>query len=70
MTSVRTLESALVHDVRKFDALMIAGNDLIILTSWMAAEGYTSDNIAEAVRKPWHWADELEQAKADLTGRA
>ena len=44
-------------------------DDLIILTSWMVFEGYDADNIAEAVRKPWDWADELEQAKADLTGR-
>ena len=40
-----------------------------LLTSWMVTEGYDADSVAEAVRKPWAWADELEQAKADLTGR-
>ena len=51
-------------------AKTIDHGDLILLTSWMVTEGYSADNIAEAVRKPWHWADVLAEAKADLTGRA
>ena len=50
-------------------SLNVSHDDLILLTSWMVTEGYDADNIAEAVRKPWHWADVLAEAKADLTGR-
>lgn len=44
----------------------ITHQDLIILTSWMASELYSADTIAEAVRKPWNWLEELKQAKTDL----
>ena len=44
-------------------------DDLVLLTAWMAAEGYTPNDIAYAVEKPWKWAEELVQAKAALTGR-
>lgn len=41
----------------------ISYDDLIRLTAWMAEHGYTAENIAEAVEKPWHWTDELARAK-------
>ena len=44
-------------------------DDLIILVDFMVGEEYPKSDIAEAVRKPWNWAEELIQAKADLTGR-
>jgi len=51
------------------DDTLFAGVDLVILTAWMATEDYSASDIAEAVRKPWYWTEELIQAKADLTGR-
>jgi len=45
-------------------------DDLIILTAWLAANGYDADTVAEAVRKPWNWLEELGDAKAELTGRS
>lgn len=40
--------------------------DLIILTRWMADQLYSADTIADAIETPWHWQEELAQAKADL----
>jgi hypothetical protein len=37
--------------------------ELIILTSWMADNDYSAEDIAYAVEKPFKYADELEQAK-------
>jgi hypothetical protein len=38
--------------------------DLVTLTDWMADDGgYTAREIADAVAKPWKFADELAQAK-------
>ena len=50
--------------------LVLARDDLIILTAHMAERGYVSNEIAYAVEKPWKFADVLADAKADLTGRA
>ena len=44
-------------------------DDLVILVDWMVVEDYTADQIADAVRKPWKFADVLVEAKAALTGR-
>lgn len=43
--------------------------DLILLVDYMVGETYNPSEIADAVRKPWQWREELAQAKADLTGR-
>jgi len=51
-------------------ALNVSHDDLIILVDFMVYEEYSKSDIAEAVRKPWNWVEELIQAKADLTGRA
>lgn len=38
--------------------------DLIVLTEWMAGPGhFDAADIAEAVRKPWKWTDELAEAR-------
>jgi hypothetical protein len=37
----------------------ITYKDLIILTEWMAQEGYSAARLAEAVREPAKYADEL-----------
>lgn len=38
--------------------------DLILLTEWMAeAAGFEASDIAEAVRKPWKYEDELAEAR-------
>jgi hypothetical protein len=44
--------------------IVISHQDLIVLTTWMAGEGYTADLIAEAVRKPWNYQPEILLAKA------
>jgi len=38
----------------------------VILVAYMASEGYTSNDIAYAVEKPWKHADVLAEAKAAL----
>ena len=48
--------------------LVLAHDDLVILVAYMAAEGYTSNDIAYAVEKPWKHADVLADAKAALAG--
>jgi len=40
-----------------------------ILVDSLRGYGYPESDVADAIRRPWYWADELEQAKADLTGR-
>ena len=42
----------------------IAYADVVTLTSWMAHQGYTADEVAEAVRKPFDYQPELSRAKA------
>jgi hypothetical protein len=37
----------------------ITYKDLIILTEWMAQEGYSAAQLAEAVREPANYAEEL-----------
>ena len=37
----------------------ITYKDLIILTEWMAQQGYSSDSLAEAVREPAKYTEEL-----------
>lgn len=39
--------------------------DLVYLTRWMAENGYTPDDIAYAVEKPWKYEDELKASKGD-----
>lgn len=42
--------------------------DLIVLTEWMAGPGaFDAADIAEAVRKPWKWTDELAEARDWMT---
>lgn len=42
----------------------VSYDDVVVLTAWMAAQGYTSEEVAYAVEKPWKHLDELEQARA------
>jgi hypothetical protein len=37
----------------------ITYKDLIILTEWMAQQGYSADRLAEAVREPAKYTEEL-----------
>ena len=43
--------------------------DLIILVDFMAGDDYSVGELADAVAKPWKFADVLVEAKAALTGR-
>lgn len=38
---------------------------LVVLTSWMADNGYTPSEIAYAVEKPWKHTDLLAAARGD-----
>ena len=49
-----------------FEHINITHQDLVLLTNWMHAELYDVERILDAVEKPWNWAEELKQAKADL----
>lgn len=40
--------------------------DLIVLTQYLAARGYGGYEIADAVKKPWHYHDEYRVACAVL----
>ena len=44
-------------------------DDLIILIDFMAGDDYSVGELADAVAKPWKYADVLAEAKAALTGR-
>lgn len=37
--------------------------DLIVLTRWMADEGFTAGEVADAVEKPWKYTDWLAIAR-------
>jgi exoribonuclease R len=45
-------------------------DEMTILLDFMTGDGYSESQIANAKAHPEHWAEELIQAKADLTGRA
>ena len=50
----------------------ITYDDLIILTEWMAIQGYSAAHLAEAVREPARYTEELRTAvrrNADLAAR-
>jgi len=42
-----------------FDWEPITYKDLIILTEWMAQQGYSATQLAEAVREPARYSEEL-----------
>jgi hypothetical protein len=44
--------------------------DLVVLTAWMARNGYDAEDVAYAVEKPHKYTDELAQAKAELANAA
>ena len=44
-------------------------DDLIILIDFMAQNDYSVGELADAVAKPWKYADVIVEAKAALTGR-
>jgi hypothetical protein len=52
--------------IRAIETLKADRADLVILVAYMAAEGYTSNDIAYAVEKPWKHADVLADAKAAI----
>ena len=39
-------------------------DDLVLLVQWLAVDGSTPDQIVDAVVKPWHYAAEIEAARA------
>lgn len=41
-------------------------DDLVVLTAWMAQQGYAAHTVAEAVEKPHKWVPELRVARAIL----
>jgi hypothetical protein len=50
----------------------ITYDDLIILTEWMAVQGYSAAHLAEAVREPARYNEELRTAvrsNADLAAK-
>ena len=49
--------------------IIISHDDLIILIDFMAGDDYSVGELADAVAKPWKYADVLTVAKAALTGR-
>ena len=51
------------------DGGWIDHEDLIILIDFMAGDDYSVGELADAVAKPWKYADVLTVAKAALTGR-
>ena len=61
----------LVDDLTaRIQALGAERDDLIILADFMAdTAGATAREVADAVAKPWKFADVLAEAKAALTGR-
>ena len=42
--------------------------NLVILTEYMARDGATGDEVAEAVRKPWKYTDEFDLARLGAPG--
>ncbi|WP_347354958.1 hypothetical protein [Intrasporangium sp.] len=44
----------------------LSHDDVATLAGWMARHGYTADEVAHAVLKPWHYLDEIRRAKLDL----
>lgn len=43
----------------------VTHEDLVMLTSWMAKNGYEATEIAYAVEKPWKYADVMSKAVKD-----
>jgi hypothetical protein len=41
-------------------------DDLVVLTAWMADNGYTAEEVAYAVEKPWKFDRELWDARVAL----
>ena len=37
--------------------------DLVLLVRWLADDGYTAREIADAIEKPWCYAAEIEAAR-------
>ena len=58
-----TVDSA----IEAIETLKADRADLVILVAYMAAEGYTSNDIAYAVEKPWKYEATLAAAKAAIT---
>jgi len=70
MLSLET-QAAIKVGVESVTALVLARDDLIILTDFMADEaGCTAREVADAVERPWKYRDELAEAKAALTAAA
>lgn len=44
----------------------ISYGDVVVMTRWMASEGFTSDEIAYAVEKPYKHLDYVRRAAAGL----
>ena len=70
MSGVALAEVLVDRLIKDIQARATDRQDLIILVDWMHGDGFSTGQIADAVRKPWHYEDELAQAKAELTGRA
>lgn len=48
---------------------MTPDDELTILIDSMRGYGYSESDIADAIRRPGYWREELAQAITDLTGR-
>lgn len=40
--------------------------NMVVLTSWAADNGFSAQEIADMVEKPWHYLAELADARAAL----
>lgn len=39
--------------------------NIVVLARWMADNGYTAEDVAYAVEKPWKYEDEFDKAIAE-----
>jgi hypothetical protein len=46
--------------------IVISHQDIALLATYLANEGGTGDEVAEAVRKPWNYTVEIAQAKVAI----
>jgi len=69
---IQMTQAAIQVGVEAVAELVLARDDLIILTDWMAGDdysdgsNYSARDIADAVERPWKYRDELAEAKAAL----
>jgi hypothetical protein len=52
-------------DEPSIDPESITHDDIVLLTAYMAEEGYPASEVAYAVEKPWKYIEELVKAQAE-----